>query len=225
MPRRTPVILMLLPSLVVAACQKRSPTNFTIGGVEVPAQKGKTYRWSFDDAPAGSLPADFINVLGDWKIEAEGTAPSAPNVLRKRGAFKNPDFPRLVVKDLTFTDLTLRVRCRPDSGRLDQACGLMLRLKDSDNYFIARANALEGNVRLYRVVNGNRQEFASADVTVTSGRWHTLEVSARGTALSVKWDTELVISARDSTFAKGKIGIWTKSDSVTAFDDLEATAE
>src|SRR5262249_37278372 len=206
-------------------CQKATPTNFTTGGEEVPAEPGRTYRWNFDDAPVGSLPDDFISVLGQWKVEAESTAPSPPNVLRQSGRFNNPDFPRVVVKNLTFTDLTIRVRCRPESGSTDQACGLMFRLKDSDNYFITRANALEGNVRLYRVVNGDRQEFASANAQVTSGQWHTIEAAARGTSLTVKWDGLQVISATDATFSKGKIGLWTKSDSVTAFDDLEASAQ
>jgi hypothetical protein len=222
---RTPASVTVLSLLSMAACQTPSPTTFTTGGGDSPAEKGKTYRWSFDDTAVGALPADFINVLGEWKIEAERSAPSAPNVLRQRGAFKDPDFPRVIVKDLTFTDLTVRVRCRPERGSIDEACGLIFRLKDSDNYFITRANALEGNVRLYRVVNGDRQQFGSANAMVAAGQWHTLAVSARGTALSVTWDDVAVISENDATFTSGKIGVWTKADSVTAFDDLEATAE
>jgi hypothetical protein len=211
-------------ALLSGACAKPTTTHFTTGGDEVAADPARTYRWSFDDAAIGALPEDWIAVLGDWTIAGEPTAPSAPNVLRQTGAYKNPDFPRVLIKGLTFADLTLRVRCRPESGNLDRACGLVFRAKDSDNYYVTRANALEDNVRLYRVVNGDRQEFASADLKVTSGEWHTLEVTARGTKLEVSWDGRSMLQASDATFAKGKIGLWTKADSITAFDDLEAVA-
>jgi 3-keto-disaccharide hydrolase len=209
-------------SVLAGACTKPTPTTFTTGGDDVPTEPGRTYRWSFDDAALGALPEPLINVLGDWRIEVADGAPS--KVLRQTGSYKNPDFPRVVVKGLTFTDLDLRVRCRPETGDTDRACGLMFRLKDSDNYYVTRANALEGNVRLYRVVDGDRKQFASADLDVIAGRWHTLEATARGTRLTVSWDGKQVIDATDDTFARGKIGLWTKADSVTAFDDLEAVA-
>ena len=214
--------ILRVMALLAGACTKPTPTRFTTGGDELPAEPARTYRWSFDDAAAGALPADYISVLGDWTVASEPTAPSPPNVLRQTGAYKNPDFPRVLVKGLTFTDLTLRVRCRPEKGDIDRACGLMFRATDSDNYYLTRANALEDNVRLYRVVNGDRKEFAGADLKVTSGEWHTLEVTAQGNKLEVSWDGRMVIQASDTTFAKGKVGLWTKADSVTAFDDLEA---
>jgi 3-keto-disaccharide hydrolase len=215
---------LLAPLLLALGCTKPTPTSFTTAGDEVPADKGRTYRWGFDDAAVGALPPDFLAVLGNWRVEAADSAPSAPSVLRQTGAFKGPDFPRVIVKGLTFTDLTVRVRCRPESGAGDQACGLMFRIRDSDNYYITRANALEGNVRLYRVVNGDRQQFASADLEVTAGQWHMLEATAQGAKISVTWDGRSVIEASDTTFANGKIGLWTKADSVTAFDDLEVVA-
>jgi hypothetical protein len=218
-------IRKLLASAILAmGCTKPTPTSVTTGGDEAPADKGRTYRWNFDDAVVGGLPPEFLAVLGAWRVEAADSAPSAANVLRQTGAFKGPDFPRVIVKNLTFTDLTVRVRCRPESGAGDQACGLMFRLRDSDNYYITRANALEGNVRLYRVVNGDRQQVAGADLDVTAGQWHTLEATVQGTKLTVSWDGRAVIDANDTTFASGKIGLWTKADSVTAFDDLEAVA-
>jgi hypothetical protein len=216
--------VLLAVALCATACAKPTPTRFTTGGDEVPAEARHAYRWSFDEAAAGSLPSDFISILGNWAAESDPTAPSAPNVLRQTGAFKNADFPRVIVKSLTFTDLTVRVRCRSETGEIDRACGIVFRAKDSDNYYLTRANALEDNVRLYHVVNGDRQEFASADLAVTAGQWHTLEVTARGTKLGVAWDGRPVLDAIDATFTNGKIGLWTKADSVTAFDDLEAVA-
>jgi len=218
-------LLMLVITLLGTACSKPTPTTLTTAGSETLAEKGKTYRWSFDDAATGQTPNAFVSVLGQWKVQAEPTLPSTPNVIRQLGSFGDPDFPRIIVKDLTFTDLTVRVRCRPEKGSTDEACGLMFRLKDSDNYYVTRANALEANVRLYHVVAGDRRQFASADLPVTSGAWHTLEASAHGSSIVVRWDDAQVIKATDATFQRGKIGLWTKADSVTAFDDLEATAE
>jgi hypothetical protein len=209
----------------LAGCRSATPTQYTTAGGNQPAEKGRTYRWSFDDAATGVLPADLASMLGEWAIQAETTAPSAPNVLRQGGRFAGGDFPRVLVKDLTFTDLTLRVRCRTESGGVDQACGLVFRARDSGNYFLTRANALEANVRLYKVVDGDRDELESADLEVSSNQWHTLEAGAHGGALIVRFDGKQVIEATDGTFSSGKIGLWTKADSVTAYDDLEAVAE
>ncbi len=203
----------------------KTPTTLTTGGASKPAERGRTYAWSFDDIVANGPATAFVPVLGEWKVQAEATAPSKPNVLRQKGSFGGADFPRTIVRDLVFTDLTVSVRCRPESGSTDRACGLMLRLKDSDNYYVTRANALEANVRLYRVVDGDRQQLDSASVGVSSGQWHTLEATARGTTLTVSWNGTQLLHWTDATFARGKIGLWTKADSVTAFDDLQATAE
>src|SRR5215831_3053715 len=211
--------------VLLGGCQSPTPSMFTTGGGDVPAQIGMTYRFAFDEAAPGGLPANLVAPLGQWAVAADPAAPSPPNLMRQSGHYGDPDFPRIIVKDLTFGDFTLRVRCRPESGDTDRACGLMFRLRDSDNYYIARANALEDNVNLYHVVHGDRSQFAGKDTRVTAGAWHTLEVTARGTMFTVGWDGTQLFSASDSTFARGKIGLWTKADSVTAFDDLEAKAE
>src|SRR5438094_628287 len=103
-------VLVSCCALAAVGCQSKTPTNFTTGGADNPAEKGKTYKWSFDSDAAGSPPKGFVSALGNWVVQAEPTAPSAPNVLRQTGAFKNPDFPLTVVADLSFTDLTVRVR-------------------------------------------------------------------------------------------------------------------
>ena len=189
-----------------------------------PATQGKAYKWSFDDVAPGGLPPGFVGPLGDWKVQPESAAQSAPNVLRQLAKLSGSQFPLVYVDTLEFTDATVKVRCRPESGVEDQACGLVFRLQDKGNYFITRANALEGNVRLYKVVNGVRQQFATVNRNVTAGQWHTLEATAKGTSLSVGWDGETLIQASEATFAKGRVGIWVKADSITAFDDFEVTA-
>lgn len=213
--------LTLLAFVLCAGCTP-APTMFTAGGSDTPAEQGRTYRFGFDDGE-GPLPSTMSNVLGQWSRVPDPTAPSAANVLRQTGEYGNPDFPRVLVNDLTFGDVTVRVRCRPDDGEIDRACGLILRAQDSDNYYIARANALEGNVRFYRVVDGSRMQLATANRDVTAGEWHTLEVAATADEIVVSWDDAELIRTRDATYAKGKVGLWTKADSITSFDDLEAT--
>jgi hypothetical protein len=204
--------------LLLVGCQ--SPTNFTTAGGETLAERGKSYSFSFDDA-AGPLPASMSSVLGDWTRVADATAPSGPNVLKQTGEYYNADFPRVLVNDLTFTNATVRVKCRPDDGDTDRACGLVFRAKDSDNYYLTRANALEGNVNFYKVISGSRMEIAGANRTVTSGQWHTLEAETSADETVIRWDGEEVIRTHDGEYDKGKVGLWTKSDSITSFDDLE----
>ena len=124
---------------------------------------------------------------------------------------------------ISLRDVRLSVRCRPVSGRVDQACGLVFRYRDENNYYVTRANALEDNVRLYHVVNGRRRQFAGWNGKVAGQTWHTLAVEARGNRFRVEYDGKAVIDASDDTFREaGKVGLWTKADSVTHFDGLSA---
>src|SRR6266508_1707405 len=100
---------LLSAGLLFAACQKAAPTQFTDGGQDVPAEKGHTYQWKFDDLAVGTTPNDFIVALGEWSVEAEGSAPSTPQVLRQKGRYGDPDFPRIIVKSLSFADPTVQV--------------------------------------------------------------------------------------------------------------------
>jgi hypothetical protein len=113
------------------------------------------------------------------------------------------------------------VRFKPVAGRVDQAGGIAVRILDADNYYVVRANALEDNVRLYRVVQGRREQIGGKDTKVTSNEWHSLGVKAKGERFTIEFDRETLFSTSDTTFAgAGKIGLWTKSDSVTRFDQI-----
>ena len=130
-------------------------------------------------------------------------------------------FPLAILKDFEARDVEVKVHFKPVSGKVDQAAGLAVRLRDPDNYYIARANALEDNVRLYKVVDGKRQQFAGVDVEVPNGRWQELGLRVEGDRLTVSLDGEELFGATDRTFAKaGRVGLWTKADSLTHFDDL-----
>jgi hypothetical protein len=116
------------------------------------------------------------------------------------------------------------VKCKPVAGKIDRACGLVVRYQDENNYYLTRANALEGNVNFYIVKDGKRRLVNGARAKITSGEWHTLAIVARGDHFAVSWEGKPVIDAKDRTFsAGGKIGFWTKADSVTYFDDLTVT--
>jgi hypothetical protein len=128
-----------------------------------------------------------------------------------------------VLKGFEARDVEVRVRFKPVSGKVDQAAGLVVRLRDPDNYYIARANALEDNVRLYKVVDGKRQQSAGVDAKVPAGKWQELGLRVVGDRLTVSLDGKELFSVTDRTFAEaGRVGLWTKADSLTHFDDLVA---
>ena len=195
--------------------------------VAAAAQRGRT--WDFerdrvDEAPEGFLFARTgTGRMGRWVVRAEQDAPSGGHVLAQLDNDATDfRFPLAVASEPTLLDLRLSVRCKPVSGTVDQACGLVVRYQDEDNYYLTRANALEQNVRFYRVVDGNRQQLASWRGSVTSGVWHELRVEADGDHFEVVWDGQRIIETNDQTFSNpGKVGLWTKADSVTYFDDLK----
>jgi hypothetical protein len=130
-------------------------------------------------------------------------------------------FPMAIAGEPVVRDVRVGVRCQMISGRVDQACGLVARYSDQDNYLVTRANALENNVRLYTVRHGKRSELASYGGPVTPNAWHDYRFELRGDHLQVFWDGQRVIDHHDSTLpAAGRAGVWTKADSISYFDDL-----
>jgi hypothetical protein len=115
------------------------------------------------------------------------------------------------------------VKCKPVSGRVAPACGVVFRYQDENDYYLTRANALEDNVRFYYVKNGRRIQLANWSVKVTSGAWHELHVDFQGDHIEVYWEGTKRIDAHDHSFSgPGRVGVWTKADSYTLFDDLTA---
>ncbi len=212
------LIAVLLLAAAAIGC-KADPTPYaaTDGGPHTPVAKGVTRKMDFETSAPGARPTELAHVLGDWAVEGE----PGQRVLAQTGEFEEPDFPRLLLRETSFTNVHVKVRCSMRGGDTDRACGTMWRAKDSDNYYIARANALEDNVTLYRVVANDRQQFGSKGLTVTSNDWYTLEAFMEVAHIRIVWDGREVIVADDSVFpAGGKVGVWTKADSVTYFDDL-----
>ena len=126
----------------------------------------------------------------------------------------------VLIQGTTITDLDVRVSFLPISGRADMGGGLIWRATDDRNYYLTRANPLEQNIRVYRVVKGIRHMLENFDRTIDVKHWHTLRVVNRGCRIEVFYDEQRVFDLCDTTFTQGQIGLWTKSDAVTYFDDL-----
>ncbi len=153
-----------------------------------------------------------------WSIEKDDSAPSKPNVLRQSG---EATYPLAIKDDTNLKDGFVEVKFKAVSGKTDQAGGVVWRLQDADNYYVARANALEDNVTLYHTIKGRRVAFRNVETRVAPGVWHTLRVDFAGNRFTVTFDDKQVIEASDDSFSgAGKVGVWTKADSVTLFDDF-----
>jgi hypothetical protein len=189
------------------------------------AAQAQTVR--FDDERAGAVPQGWrCGVTGGgqarWQVEADTGAPSAPQVLVQSGA---ADFAWCVRADSAFADGFVEVKLRPMRGREDQAGGVVWRWKDANTYYVARANALENNVALYRTEGGTRKTLKYVDAPVPAGAWHLLRVEFKGTRIDVRLNGKSVIAFEDTGLVgAGAVGVWTKADSVTAFDDFNAGA-
>jgi hypothetical protein len=187
---------------------------------------------SFDEVEAGALPAgwriDATNPegrLADWSVARRAEALSAPNVLAltkvhdgSGGVFNlcwNPT--------IAFRDGELAVSVRADAGRTDQGGGPIWRARDPDNYYVARYNPLERNFRIYYVKNGRRRQLASAGgLDIGTGQWLAIRIVHQGSHIEGWIDGRKLLEVEDSTFADaGGVGVWTKADAATAFDNLE----
>jgi len=186
---------------------------------------------SFDKTKPGGLPPGWsAGETGGggprWDVVADDSAPSAPNVLKQSGEAK---FAWAVRDGRKAVDGFVEVKFKPLDGAVDQAGGVVWRFRDTDNYYVCRANALEGNVVAYKVVDGKRSSLAvkgrlfgyGVDVKVPARKWSTLRVDFAGTGFTVTFNGKKLFEAEDKTLTEaGRAGLWTKADSVTLFDDF-----
>jgi hypothetical protein len=167
-----------------------------------------------------------VGAPGTWVVQADGTN---QYLAQTNADPTNSRFPVAVVSDIAIADVDVSVRFRPVSGRVDQAAGLVWRYQNEDNYYVVRANALEHNVVLYKVERGRRTDLPlkgagrtyGKAASVPAGQWSTLRVVATGPRFEVSLNGVALYEVEDATFpAAGRVGVWTKADSVTHFDDL-----
>lgn len=207
--------LLIATILAAAACQGTPSITYTSAPPSAPAAS-----WNFDSDPAGGLPAGAELFSGTWAVRAEADAPSKPNALCQTGDF---EFPALALGAGIYGDVTVTLRFKPISGRVDQAAGIITRVQDKGNYYILRANVLETNVNLYKYAGGRRSGIKDGGVKVTNGVWQELRFDVSGDRLQGYLDGRLVVEATDGTYKAGRIGVWTKADSLTCFDDVRVT--
>ena len=179
--------------------------------------------FNFDADAVGSLPGGWTaGVTGRgaprWTVEADASAPSRPNVLKQGG---QGDFPWCVKRDVSLGDGYVEVRFKSLAGKEDQAGGIVWRWKDGDHYYVARANALEDNVSLYYTQAGRRHTLKYVNAPVAKNEWHSLRVEFVGKRVRVALDGKTYIDIDDEHISgAGAVGVWTKADSVTLFDDF-----
>lgn len=179
----------------------------------------------------GTLPKGWQSGItgrgnAKWEIVREDSAVSSPFVLKQSG---EATFCWAAKTDLRIKDGFAEVKFKPVSGKEDQAGGLVFRFQDANNYYVVRGNALEGNVVLYKTVNGKRSSLSvkgrmfgyGVDAKVPTGRWSTLRVEFAGRLFTVSLNGTKLFEVEDDTFTDvGGVGVWTKADSVTLFDDF-----
>lgn len=187
---------------------------------------------NFDDAATGASPDGWtLTMTGrgqpKWTIETEPTAPSKPNVLKQSG---QATFPVALRKGTSIRDGFVEVKFKAVAGSEDRAAGLIWRAQDADNYYVVRANALEDNVVLYKTIKGVRSALDivgrkggyGVNAPVPANQWHSLRCEFAGTRFRVLYNGQLMFEVEDASIADaGMIGLWTKADSVTVFDDLK----
>lgn len=189
--------------------------------------------WTFDEDPPKTLPAEFrVGTLfdgraaGEWKVIQTDQAKSPPHVLAQlMGKGAEHAYKTVLINGTTASDLDLQVSFLPIEGKADMGGGLIWRATDDRNYYLTRANPLEQNIRIYRVVKGVRQMLNNFDQIIDVRQWHTLRVITKGCRVQVFFDEKQVFDFCDQTFTTGRVGLWTKSDAVTYFDDLKLQIE
>jgi hypothetical protein len=188
-----------------------------------------THVWTFNDDAPKTLPGEFqVGTLfdgrpaGEWKVLETDRAKSPPHVLGQlHGKGAEHAYKTVLINEITASNLEISVSFLPIEGKADMGGGLIWRATDDRNYYLARANPLEQNIRIYRVVKGVRKMLENFDHIIDVRRWHSLRVMTNGCQVQVFFDDKQVFDLCDQTFSTGRVGLLTKSDAVTYFDDLK----
>ena len=196
-------------------------------GELVAADVSKVTHWDFEDGqleklPKGWTPARTGEGEGSvWKVFEDDSSPKGSKVLAQTAAGSGPLFNLCIADGTSFQNGEITVSLKAVTGKKDQGGGLVWRLIDANNYYIARLNPLEDNYRLYKVVSGKRAQLATKNVKAGTGEWHTITVRQTSGNIQCLLNGKQELEAKDDTFDKpGRIGLWTKADAQTYFDDL-----
>jgi hypothetical protein len=209
------VLGLLLPTVLAADAEPTKAVMYDFEGDKLGAvPKG----WSVARTGKGEGSA--------WSVAEDRSAPKGPKVLAQTARSPGPTFNLCVADGTAFKDVEVSVAFKPVKGKLDQGGGVVWRYVDQDNYYIARFNPLEDNFRLYKVVGGRRIQLATKeDLKAPAGKWHTIAIKMKGEQIECQLNGRKHLEAKDGTFTRaGKVGLWTKSDARTYFDDFRARA-
>jgi len=195
-------------------------------GLAALAQTGATMI-AIDKMEVGTLPADFEFARtgqggpARWTVVADASGAGGRAIEQTSTDKTDYRFPLAIYKPLSAVNVDVSLRFKAVAGAVDQAGGIAVRLSTPDDYYVVRANALEDNVRFYRVVKGRREQLAGTDTKVSANAWHTLGLRAEGSTFTVTFNGKTLYSASDRTFTgAGRVALWTKADSVTRFDSI-----
>ena len=198
---------------------------------EPPAKPADASRsWNFDGLSLVDFPQGMIygetnphNHPATWSVVKRDDAPSPPNAFGVT-ACDNPKgavFEVALVEGTSYDDLEAEVWMLAVAGEFDQGGGIIWRARDKDNYYVTRWNPIEGNLRFYVVVDSERKKLAEVDLTLEAGKWHRMRLVVEGSHFEVTMDDHPPLELDDRTLeGAGKIGLWTKTDAKTLFDDL-----
>jgi hypothetical protein len=192
------------------------------------ADDAKPHKWDFEDATVGKLPEGWTAAkTGEgegslWKVVEDKTAPKGRKVLAQTAESPGPMFNLCVADGTNVKDVDVSVAFKANTGKKDQGGGIVWRYADANNYYVARYNPLEDNFRLYKVVAGKRIQLATKEeLKAPAGEWHTLTVRMKSDQIECLLNGKKHLEAKDDTFTKpGKVGLWTKADAQTSFDDF-----
>ncbi|NOZ21851.1 MAG: DUF1080 domain-containing protein [Planctomycetes bacterium] len=222
--------------LAALGCGK-TQAQVTTGHKLSTASKAGNASWNFDDVPVGKLPvgwkADATNrkgPLATWQVIKDKTAPSGDHALAMTspnhtsgGIFSifGGTFNLCWTDTVSFLDGEIEVRFKAVKGKEDQGGGVIWRVQDKENYYIARFNPLENNFRIYYVRDGARKTLADARIALPAGKWHTLKIVQHGNQFEGYLNGKRLLEGTDNLFTEaGGVGLWTKADAVTSFDDF-----
>ena len=194
-----------------------------------PAAGGPARDFRFTRDSLGKLPAGWkAERTGKgkgsvWKVVADATAPGKTgHALAQTAAGPSSLFNLCIAEGTRFQNGEVSVAFKAVAGKLDQGGGIVWRLQDANNYYVARMNPLEDNLRFYKVVAGKRTQLATKEgLKVPTGEWHTLKIRQMGDRIACYLDGKKQLEATDRTFLNaGRVGLWTKADAQTNFDNL-----
>ena len=229
---------IILFGLLAWSCYSPQGSSKAVGSPEViPEISGKIAAevqavssdtlFSFGNYPVGQTPAGWAEALtGRGKVCRWEIVNDQGNKVLAQLSSETPDyrFNLIVNNTLSYKNVEISVRFKGVKGRGDQGGGPVWRYQDANNYYVARANPLENNFRLYKVVNGSRHMLKSASLRIDTGKWYTLKITMQGNRIKCYFNGKPELEATDNSFPQaGKAGLWTKSDAVTYFDDFKAT--